>query len=83
MLNIDYIRQHPDKVREGLQRRQDTQSIDELLHLAEQRRGLITRCDGLYTALKRLKDSHRTVPFEKRGELSERMKATSRDIRQL
>ena len=47
MLNIDYIRQHPDKVREGLQRRQDTQSIDELLHLAEQRRGLITRCDGL------------------------------------
>ncbi len=83
MLTIDYIRQHPDKVREGLRRRQDTRSIDELLRLAEQRRGLITRCDGLYTALKRLKDAHRTVPLEKRGELSEKMKATSRDIRQL
>lgn len=83
MLNIDFIRQHPDVVREGLRRRQDTRSIDELLRLAEQRRGLITRCDGLYTALKRLKDSHRTVPLEKRGELSERMKATSHDIRQL
>jgi seryl-tRNA synthetase len=83
MLNIDYIRQHPDKVREGLRRRQDTQSIDELLRLAEQRRGLITRCDGLYTALKRLKDAHRTIPLEKRAELSEKMKATSHDIRQL
>ncbi|MEO8971889.1 MAG: serine--tRNA ligase [Ktedonobacteraceae bacterium] len=83
MLNIDYIRQHPDKVREGLRRRQDTRSIDDLLRLAEERRGLVTRCDGLYTALKRLKDSHRTVPLEKRGELSEKMKATSRDIRQL
>ncbi|HLJ33753.1 MAG TPA: serine--tRNA ligase [Ktedonobacteraceae bacterium] len=83
MLNIDYIRQHPDKVQEGLRRRQDERSIDELLRLAEQRRGLITRCDGLYTALKRLKDSHRTVPLEKRGELSEKMKATSRDIREL
>jgi seryl-tRNA synthetase len=83
MLNIDYIRQHPDKVREGLQRRQDKRSIDDLLRLAEQRRGLITRCDGLYTALKQLKDAQRTVTLEKRGELSEKMKATSRDIRQL
>src|SRR5579863_8598818 len=83
MLNIDYIRQHPDNVREGLRQRQDTQNLDELLRLAEQRRGLVTRCNGLYTALKRLKDSQRTVPLEKRAELSEKTKAMSRDIRQL
>ena len=83
MLNIDYIRQQPDKIREALRQRQDTQNIDELLRLAEQRRGLITRCDGLYTALKRLKDAQRTVTLEKREELSEKMKAMSRDIRQL
>ena len=83
MLNIDYIRQHPDKVREGLRQRHDTRNLDELLRLAEQRRGLVTRCDGLYTTLKRLKDSLRTVPLEKREERNEKVKALSRDIRQL
>ena len=83
MLNIDYIRQQPDRVREGLRLRGSTQNIDELLRLAEERRGLNTRCDGLYTALKRLKDAQRTAKLEKRGELSEKMKAMSRDIRQL
>ena len=51
MLSLDFIRQHPDVVREGLRRRCDSQSIDEILHLAELRRGLATRCDGLYIEL--------------------------------
>jgi seryl-tRNA synthetase len=83
MLNLDFIRQHPGLVREGLQRRGDLQNIDELLRLAEQRRGLVTRCDGLYNALKPLKENVRTVPLERRADMNRQIKATTQDIRQL
>ena len=83
MLNLDFIRQHPDAVREGLQRRRDPQSIDELLRLAEQRRGLVTRCDGLYNALKPLKEWVRAASIEERAVLNGQIKAMTHDIRQL
>src|SRR5258708_15886292 len=83
MLNLDFIRQHPGLVREGLERRGGLQNIDELLRLAEQRRGLITRCDGLYNALKPLKENVRTVPLERRADMNKQIKATMQDIRQL
>src|SRR5437764_555226 len=83
MLSPDFIRQHPEVVREALHRRRDLQSIDELLRLVEQRRGLVTRCDGLYNALKLLKETIRTVPVEQRTELNKQIKATTEDIRQL
>lgn len=83
MLNLEFIRQYPHVVREGLQRRHDPQGIDELMHLSEQRRGLVTRCDGLYSALKPLKESVKAVPVEQRGELSRQVKAMTQDIRQL
>src|SRR5712692_10838248 len=83
MLNLDFVRQHPEAVREGLHRRCDTQSIDELLHLAEQRRGLVTRCDGLYNALKPLKETVRTMPLQQRSALNQQIKAITQDIRQL
>ncbi|TMC22060.1 MAG: serine--tRNA ligase [Chloroflexi bacterium] len=83
MLSPDFIRQHPEVVREALHRRRDPQSIDELLRLVEQRRGLVTRCDGLYNALKLLKETVRTVPVEQRTELNKQIKATTEDIRQL
>ena len=83
MLSPDFIRQHPEVVREALHRRRDPQSIDELLRLIEQRRGLVTRCDGLYNALKLLKETVRTAPVERRTELNKQIKATTEDIRQL
>ena len=83
MLSPDFIRQHPEVVREALHRRRDLQSIDELLRLVEQRRGLVTRCDGLYNVLKLLKETVRTVPVERRPELNKQIKATTEDIRQL
>ena len=83
MLSHDFIRQHPEVVREALHRRRDPQSIDELLRLVEQRRGLVTRCDGLYNALKLLKETVRTVHVEQRTELNKQIKATTEDIRQL
>src|SRR5947209_16458985 len=83
MLSLDFIRQHPEIVREALHRRRDPQSIDELLRLVEQRRSLVTRCDGLYSALKLLKERVRTIPVEQRTGLNKQIKAITEDIRQL
>src|SRR5437868_7771515 len=83
MLSLDFIRQHPEIVREALHRRRDPQSIDELFRLVEQRRRLVTRCDGLYSALKPLKERVRTVPVERRTELNKQIKAITEDIHQL
>lgn len=83
MLSLDFIRQHPDVVREGLRRRCDSQSIDEILHLAELRRGLATRCDGLYIELGHRREQVRTASPGERTELNKRVKAVMRDIRQL
>jgi len=83
MLSLDFIRQYPEQVRAALRRRCDPQGIDEILRLAEQRRGLATRCDGLYGELKQLREQVRAAPVEGRSEPNKRVKATARDIRQL
>lgn len=83
MISLDFIRLHPDRVCEGLLRREETQDIDAILRLAEQIRGLVTRCDGLYAELKRLHERVRLAPEEQREGLNKRIKAISREIRQL
>ncbi|MEO7021698.1 MAG: serine--tRNA ligase [Ktedonobacteraceae bacterium] len=84
MLNPDFIRQHPDVVRAGLQRRRDLQDIDEIIRLIEQRKGLATRCDGLHVSLKRLQETVRAAGNErKRDELNKQSKAITNDIRLL
>jgi seryl-tRNA synthetase len=84
MLSLDFIRQHSDVVRTALQRRRIPQNIDEILRLSEQRRGLATRCDGLYAALKGLHEEVRTTHSERRRtELNRQIKATTKDIRLL
>ncbi len=83
MLSLDFIRLHPDVVREGLRRRGDAQDIDEILRLIEQRRGLVTRCDGLYAELKPLREQVRVAPEARREAINKQIKAKSHDIRQL
>ena len=83
MLSLDFIRQHPEVVLEGLHRRRDPQNIDEILRLAEQRRGLNTRCDDLYVELKNLNEKVRATPEDKRAALNKQIKAIGRDIRRL
>jgi len=82
-LSLDFIRQHPEVVSAGLKRRHDPQDIEELLHLAEQRRGLVTRCEGLYVSLKQLNERVHAAPEQKREELNKQVKAVSKDIRLL
>lgn len=83
MLNLDFICQRPDIVRAALRKRHDGRNIDDILRLAEQRRGLVTRSDGLYVALKKLKETMRSLPIEKREAQKGQMKAITEDIRQL
>jgi seryl-tRNA synthetase len=79
MPNIDFVCQHPDIIRNALQKRHDGRNIDDILHLAEQRRDLVTRSDGLYTAL----DHLRSLPVEKREAQNVRIKAITEELRQL
>lgn len=83
MLSLDFVRRHPEKVREALRLRRDLHSIDEILRLAELRRGLAARCDGLYIVLKNQKESARTAPVEQRAALSRQVKATTHEVRTL
>src|SRR5205823_7046057 len=48
-----------------------------------QRRGLVMRCDGLYNTLKPLKETVRSIPFERRTDLNKKIKAITQDIRRL
>ncbi|HEY0757470.1 MAG TPA: serine--tRNA ligase [Ktedonobacteraceae bacterium] len=83
MLSLDFIRQHPEVVRAGLKHRHDPQDIEELLRLLEQRRGLVTRCEGLYVALKPLHEGIHAASEGKREELNKQIKAVTKDIRLL
>jgi seryl-tRNA synthetase len=83
MLSLDFVCQHPDLVQDALRKRHDTRNIDDILRLAEQRRGLITRNDGLYAALKKLKEAIRTTSVHKRTALNEHVNATTKEIQQL
>ena len=83
MLHLDFVCQHPDEVRKALRLRRNPQSIDEILRLAEQRRGLATRTDALYVSLKSLKESVRVAAVEQRATLSRQVKSTTQDVRTL
>jgi len=82
MLSLDFICQHPDIVSAALKKRHEVRNIDEILRLAEQRRGLNTRSDGLYAALKKLKEMVQNVPVNQRAPLNQQIKALTSDIRQ-
>src|SRR5215472_3975506 len=83
MLSLDFICQHPDIVRNALQKRHDGKNIDDILRLAEQRRDLIARSDGLYTSLRKLKENTRTLPVEMREAPNLQIKVLTEEIRQL
>ncbi len=79
MLSLDFICQHPDVIRDALQKRHDSRNIDDILRLAEQRRGLVARSDDLYTTLNRL----RSLPIEKREAQNVQIKTITEELRQL
>ncbi len=87
MLNLEYIRQHPDVVNDSIIRRGVTIPLAEIITLAEQRRGLITRCEALRVTAKRYEEAQRALPRaasqEAREELEGPYQAVRREIREL
>src|SRR6266480_2290744 len=83
MLSLDFVCQNPHVVLEALRLRRDTRNIDEILRLAEQRRGLMTRQDGLYASLKQLKETAQLQPTEQQSALKQQIKAIAQDIRRI
>lgn len=47
MLDLKFIREHPDEVREALMKLNETAPVDEVLALDEDRRNLLAEADGL------------------------------------
>ena len=83
MLSLEFICQHPQVVREALRKRCDPRSIDDILHLADQRRELMTRRDGLYVSLKEVREALAIAPAAERIALNAQVKEITRDIRAL
>jgi seryl-tRNA synthetase len=83
MLSLDFVYQHPQVVREALRKRRDSHTIDDILHLADQRRELITQRDSFYTALKKVRETLQATPVMQRAALNEQIKEISKDIRAL
>ncbi len=87
MLHLDFIRQHPDLVRDALRRRGASVPLDDVLARAEQRGGLITRCDALRATYKReeerLRDALREASPPTRKQLSAPLRAVQNEIRKL
>src|SRR5690349_20201134 len=87
MLNLEFLRQHPAVVRESLGRRGVSVPLAEIVKLAEQRRGLITRCEALRVTARRVEEaqqaSMRAVPPEARAALAAPLLAARREIRDL
>lgn len=80
MLNLEFVRQHPALIREGMRKRRDMRSLDELFALIEQRNAAITRRDTLYALLKTQKEKIRALPIVGKAEQNKEMKQTLQDI---
>ncbi|HEY7350048.1 MAG TPA: serine--tRNA ligase [Ktedonobacterales bacterium] len=87
MLHLDFIRQHPDLVRDALRKRGANAPLEEVLAFAEQRAGLITRCDALRAKHKReeerLRDALRAASPAVRKQLSAPLQAAQSEIKKL
>jgi len=87
VLHLDVLRQHPDLVRDALRKRGSSAPLDEALTLAEQRSGLITRCEALRVKARqeeeRLRDALRVASASMRKQLSEPIRAAQSESKRL
>lgn len=87
MLHLDFIRLHPDLLRQALRKRGVVAPLEETLALAEKRRGLITRCDALRARTKQEEEAKREMirnaPQAERKQLTAPLQAAWNEVRQL
>lgn len=75
MLDIKFIREHPDLVREGIRKKGETDHVDEILQLDGRRREIIARAEAL-------KNTRNTVS-EEIGRLKKEKKDASAPISEM
>ena len=84
MLDLRYIRQNPELVREMLKNRGEEAPLDELLELDEQRRALLTEVEQLKAKRNAVSDQVAKLKREKQdaSALIEVMKGVSQTIKE-
>jgi seryl-tRNA synthetase len=91
MLDLRFIRENPDLVKEALVKLNTTAPIDEILSLDEQRRGLLSEVEALRARrnavskeIGKMKDGdRRQVLIEEMREVGERIKGLDDQVRQV
>jgi seryl-tRNA synthetase len=82
MLSLDFVCQHPDMVRNALQKRGDAPDIGDILRLSDQRKQLIVQRDAIYRELKALKERVRIQEdWQEAAALNVQIKETAADVR--
>jgi len=90
MLDLKFIREHPDEVREALKKRHDDAPLDEILEADEQRRSLVTEVEQLKQELNersrqvaRAQGEERDSLIAENRELSERIAELDAQVREV
>lgn len=83
MLALDFIRAHPDRVRDAIRLKGVGPDLDDVLRLDTELRADRTRLDGLRTERNRLGAAYRTLPEAGRAAHGERAAALRAEIQAL
>ncbi len=84
MLDINFIRQNPDKVKDGCRKKQVKVDIDQLLELDKKRRELLKESEGLRAKQNKIsKQAVAKGQIEKAKELKEKIKKIGPDLKKI
>jgi len=83
MLDIKFIRENPDLVREAIVNRQDTTPLDEILNLDSNRRQKMTELENLRHARKQASRERRAEAAEEGRALRTRIRDLEEEVRNL
>ncbi len=81
MLDLKFIRQHPDLVRAGAEKKRSSCNVDRILELDAERRGLGQTIDGLRQRQREAGRAIASAPDEQRGALLAEQKKLKADLK--
>ncbi len=83
MMDINFVREHADEVKEAAQKKGFDVDIDELLHLDEQRRDLIQKTDSIRARRNEVADQIPQADDDERGELIDEGRQLKEELSEL
>jgi seryl-tRNA synthetase len=81
MLDLRFIRENADLVRQAVANRQDTAPLDEVLRLDSERRQRILELEDLRHARKEVSRERKTAAVDKGRDLRARIRALEEEVR--